>query len=174
MFNARKTTYRQRILDMYANNFLNQRAAVDLDRASTARPGVYDGVGTWFGNTYHPAHGDLTAEKFEEESNGFFSEADAMQTDEGSACNNNGKRLLAQTLGKGKEKEEPQRKRKRGFYASREDPLLDVPEVRPESGRRPWEAEAFAPADCGVHSCTGETQGGNPMELRYYFTNFDF
>jgi len=55
-----------------------------------------------------------------------------------------------------------------------EDPLPDVPEVRLEPGRSPWEVESFAPADVGVYSRTGEAQGGNPMELRYYFTNFDF
>jgi len=176
MLDATRTTNRQRFLDMYSNNPIYQqsldarRLAVDLDRASTARPGVYDGVGTWFAQSYQPAYGDLTAEKFEEESSGFFSEA--MQVDEGH--NGNGKRLLARTIGKGKEKEEPQRKRKRELSACREDSLPDVPEVRLEPGRSPWEVESFAPADCGVYSRTGEAQGGNPMELRYYFTNFDF
>jgi len=159
MLDAARTTNRQRILDMYnSNNNIFAGAAADLDRATAARPGVYDGVGTWFANSYQPAYGELTAE--------------AMQVDEGH--NGNGKRLLACTLGKGKEKEEPQRKRKRGLSACREDPLPDVPEVRLEPGRSPWEVESFAPADCGVYSRTGEAPGGNPMELRYYFTNFDF
>lgn len=174
MLDAQRTTNRQRILDMYSsnNNQFLAGASVDLDRATTARPGVYDGVGTWFANTYQPTHGDLTAEKFEEESNGFFSEA--MQTDEGADCNNNGKRPLARTLGKGKEKEEPQRKRKREFSACRKDPFPYVSQVPAESEGSAFGFERFAPADVGVHSRTGEARGGNPMELRYYFTNFDF
>jgi len=161
MLDATRTTTRQRILDMYAsnnNNIFAAGAAADLDRATTARPGVYDGVGTWFAQSYQPAYGDLTAEK--------------MQIDEGH--NGNGKRLLARTLGKGKEKEEPQRNGREGFRLAAKDPLPDVPEVRLEPGRSPWEVESFAPADVGVYSRTGEAQGGNPMELRYYFTNFDF
>jgi len=58
MLDATRTTTRQRILDMYAsnnNNIFAAGAAADLDRATTARPGVYDGVGTWFAQSYQPA-----------------------------------------------------------------------------------------------------------------------
>jgi len=66
MLDATRTTTRQRILDMYAsnnNNIFAAGAAADLDRATTARPGVYDGVGTWFAQSYQPAYGDLTARR---------------------------------------------------------------------------------------------------------------
>jgi len=114
MLDATRTTTRQRILDMYAsnnNNIFAAGAAADLDRATTARPGVYDGVGTWFAQSYQPAYGDLTAEK--------------MQIDEGH--NGNGKRLLARTLGKRKEKEEPQKNGREGFRLAAKTLYLTYP-----------------------------------------------
>jgi len=114
MLDATRTTTRQRILDMYAsnnNNIFAAGAAADLDRATTARPGVYDGVGTWFAQSYQPAYGDLTAEK--------------MQIDEGH--NGNGKRLLARTLGKREGEGGTSKKTEERVSLGCEDPLPDVP-----------------------------------------------
>jgi len=82
----------------------------------------------------------------------------AMDTDAAPPFNPNGKRRRELARTKGKEKEEPETKRRR-VPVKREESVFDLPQVPLNAARGPASPQGGVAADSGLHRGNGRSQG---------------